>query len=221
MWCHNDKNNFMSSIEGQLNEHTIAGQLIINVIKYNNLKNILDIGTWNGLGSTKCILLGIENNINQNQPPKLISIESNKDKNMIAKNNLKYFLENNENNIQLLHGSILQKSDIHDIDTIFPELLNNSEFIRWHNIDIINIENSPYLYNSIPNELDFVLFDGGEFTTYYEFEKLFPRCTKFIALDDVNVSKCIKIRSYLNSHPQWTELNYINERNGFSLFIKK
>ena len=38
MWCHNDKNNFMSSNEGQLNEHTLAGQLIINVIKYNNLK---------------------------------------------------------------------------------------------------------------------------------------------------------------------------------------
>ena len=86
---------------------------------------------------------------------------------------------------------------------------------------MVNIENSPYLYNSIPNELDFVLFDGGEFTTYYEFEKLFPRCTKFIALDDVNVSKCIKIRAYLNNHPEWSELNYINERNGFSLFIKK
>ena len=220
MWCNNDKNSFISSTEGQLNENTQAGQLIINIIKYNNLKYILDIGTWNGLGSTKCILLGIENNINQNEKPKLISIESNKDKNIIAKNNLKYFLENNENNFQLLHGSILEKNDIHDIDSIFPELLNNSEFLRWHNIDMVNIENSPYLYNNLPNEFDFVLFDGGEFTTYYEFEKLFPRCTKFIALDDVNVSKCIKIRTYLNSHPQWTELNYINERNGFSLFIK-
>lgn len=221
MWCYNDKNNFMSSNEGQLNENTEAGKLIINVIKNNVLNNILDIGTWNGLGSTKCILLGIENNINQNQKPKLISIESNKDKNIIAKNNLKYFIENNENNIQILHGSILKKNDIHDIQTIFPQLLNNSEFMRWHNIDIINIENSPYLYDIIPNELDFVLFDGGEFTTYYEFEKIFLRCTKYIALDDVNAIKCMKIREFLKGHNDWIELNYINEQNGFALFMKK
>jgi hypothetical protein len=50
--------------------------------------------------------------------------------------------------------------------------------------------------------------------------KLIPRCSKFIALDDVNVEKCKKIREILKLNSNWKEISYMNERNGFSLFKK-
>jgi len=213
MWCPNDKENFQTTSLGQINEYTMVGSLIINIVKKQKLNNILDIGTWNGLGSTKCFLLGLTNNTTT----KFISIESNEEKNKIAKHNLSNLLTNNCN---LYHGSILKKEEIIDIENIFPDLLLNKEYQRWHSIDMINIEKSPYIFDFIPDELDFVLFDGGEFTTYYEFVKLFPRCTNYIALDDVNVEKCKKIREILKLNINWKEIEYINERNGFSLFMK-
>jgi hypothetical protein len=187
------------------------GKIIIKYVKENDLKNIVEIGTWNGLGSTRCFLLALEGNNNTN----FFTLETNKEKLEIAKNNL---LSLTRENCNFLWGSILRSSDIQNTEQIFPELLKNSEFIRWHNIDVENINLSPNVLDKIPTEIDFLLLDGGEFTTYYEFVLLFPRCTKFIALDDVNVSKCKEIRRILKSNPKWKEIQYSDERNGFSLF---
>ena len=88
--------------------------------------------------------------------------------------------------------------------------------------DIKNMSDKPLFLErtDLPEVFDFVFLDGGEFTTYYEFQKLFSRCVKFIALDDVHTPKCMKIRNILQAHPDWKELIYNNERHGFSLFLK-
>ena len=211
MWCPNDKNDFMNNNTGQITPDNLVGKIIIKYVKENDLKNIVEIGTWNGLGSTRCFLLALEGNNNTN----FFTLETNKEKLEIAKNNL---LSLTRENCNFLWGSILRSSDIQNTEQIFPELLKNSEFIRWHNIDVENINLSPNVLDKIPTEIDFLLLDGGEFTTYYEFVLLFPRCTKFIALDDVNVSKCKEIRRILKSNPKWKEIQYSDERNGFSLF---
>jgi hypothetical protein len=83
------------------------------------------------------------------------------------------------------------------------------------------MELSPYLFDDFPTTFDLVLFDGGEFTTYYEFIKLYPRCSRFIALDDADVAKCLKIRKLLQNDSQWKEICYFPERNGFSLFERR
>lgn len=216
MWCYDDRKLFFNDSQGQISPYGDVGKLIIDLCKKNNLKNIIDIGTWNGLGSTRCFLLGLENN----NTTKLFSLEANKDKNIIAKENLNKLglLRNSD---ELYWGSILKEEDIINIDTIFPEFLQHSELQRWHSIDVENMKLSPYLMDIIPEEIDFVLFDGGEFTTYYEFQKLFPRCTKYIALDDVNASKCNKIYFFLKEHTDWEEVAYIEERGHFALFIHK
>jgi hypothetical protein len=213
MWCENDKRDF-AFVQGQINPERSVGQLLIKTVKEDiSLRNIIDIGTWNGLGSTQCFLKGLEGNTST----QLISIESNSEKNEIAKENLASYLENAPN-AHLYWGTIINKKEIVGAGAIFPELLESSEFRRWHAIDLTNIEQAPYIFESIPDEIDFVLFDGGEFTTYYEFLKLFPRCKKYIALDDVNCSKSKKIREILNADDNWEEVAYIPERNGFSLF---
>ena len=209
MWCPNDKNDFFNQVNGQITPQGKVGQTIINYIKDKDIKNIVEIGTWNGMGSTRCFLLGLSSDT------KFYTIESNKEKVETAKKNLSSFIITN--NVKFLWGSILSIEDIKDSEIIFPEL-SNPEFKRWHSIDIENIRNSPNVMSELPPKIDFLLLDGGEFTTWYEFQLLFPRCTQYIALDDVNVSKCKKIREYLKSHNRWIELDYINERNGFSIF---
>ena len=206
MWCPNDKKDFFN-VPGQIVPEGRVGQLLIKTIQ-EPLKNIVEIGTWNGLGSTKCFLLGLQDST------QFFTLESNEEKVQVAKQNLSSLIKPN---VTFLWGSILTSEDVKDPEQIFPELLKNSEFKRWHSLDMENISRSPNVLSQLPMEIDFLLLDGGEFTTWYEFQILFPRCKKWIALDDVLVSKCKKIREYLRGHALWTE-TYIPERNGFSLF---
>ena len=195
MWCHNDKNNFMSSTEGQLNEHTLAGQLIINVIKYNNLKYILDIGTWNGLGSTKCF---VDNLIKREDDWVFYSLESNKDKCLDAKTYYK--------DIPKVHilNEVNWNETPDDFYEVFPVLKSNETYAYWHKVDMENVKlcNKFLDRTELPDKFDLILFDGGEFTTYHEFEYLKDRA-KTIILDDINTSKCDKIAQNLRTNSQW------------------
>ena len=40
---------------GQINRGSLLGEHIFNLAKDPKIKNIIEIGTWNGLGTTKCI----------------------------------------------------------------------------------------------------------------------------------------------------------------------
>ena len=63
--------NYFSSIEkskqsvGQINRDTEEGQILERLIKQNKIAKVLEIGTWNGLGSTKTILEVLDENIDQ------------------------------------------------------------------------------------------------------------------------------------------------------------
>lgn len=214
-WCPNDKQGFMSVGVGQISPNDPCGQTLMRHVRANTLANIVDIGTWNGLGSTLCFLLALQGNVTT----KLTTLEINQEKHEIAKTNLRNYI--NGVDVNFAWGSVISSSEIVDIETIFPEFATSTEYQRWHSVDVANIDASPNLLSVIPERIDFVLFDGGEFTTYYEFVKLLPRCDKFIALDDINVSKCRLIRQMLLEHPDWVEIEHIQHRNGFSLFQKK
>ena len=214
-WCPNDKHGFMSIGVGQISPNDPSGQTLMRYVVSNTLANIVDIGTWNGLGSTLCFLLALQGN----RHTKLITLEINREKQEIAKTNLRNYV--NGIDVNFVWGSVISSSEIVDIETVFPELAANAEYRRWHSIDVANIDASPNAISAIPERIDFVLFDGGEFTSYYDFVKLFPRCDKFIALDDINAPKCQLIRKVLLEHPDWTEIEQMQHRHGFALFQKK
>jgi len=206
MWCPNDKADYESNTTGQITPDGNVGKTIIDYIK--DVKTIVEIGTWNGLGSTRCFLMGLQPGTS------FFTLETHLEKHVIAQQNLINYMKPN---VTFLWGSILKAEDVTDEKSIFPELAN-PEFARWHSVDMENLKMSPNVLSQIPEQIDFLLLDGGEFTTWYEFKILLPRCTRYIALDDVNASKCKKIRDYLKNHAFWSEVEYIPERNGFSLF---
>jgi hypothetical protein len=207
MWCPNDKVDYESNTTGQITPTGKVGQTLIRYI--NDVKTVVEIGTWNGLGSTRCFLMGLQTGTS------LFTLETHKEKHEIAQKNLVQYMKPD---VTFLWGSILRPEDVTDEQTIFPELKTNRDFARWHSVDMENLKMSPNVLSQIPETIDFLLLDGGEFTTWYEFKILLPRCTRYIALDDVNVSKCKKIREFLKAHAFWAEVEYIPERNGFSLF---
>jgi|688.fasta_scaffold25334_8 hypothetical protein len=213
-------------MSGQINLGDIAGDLIFEVSKRDDVKNIVEIGTWNGLGSTNCVIRAI---IESNENKNFISIEMYEDMYNTALANLNSVNVLNKSGqnkqlsdyVTLLNGSIIDFEDVFwfnhsEID------FNIDEHARlWYDKDLSLLKISKKVLSELPEQIDFLILDGGEYTTYPEWIKLKDR-TRIVALDDSSILKCSKIRKEIIESGCYNTLyDNLNLRNGFSLFQKK
>lgn len=193
---------------GQINLNTEIGKWISRYAEDTNYNTYLELGTWNGYGSTKCFADGFSKRKDDNYL--FYSLECNIDKFNIAKEIYTDF-----KNIHILNEVFFNNMP-KNIYEIFPEILNNSEFKLWNDIDFENMKDKPIFLNrpDLPQIFDVILLDGGEFTTYFEYQLIKDRC-KILILDDTNVPKCRQIVKELKSEPdKWEILMETIERNG-------
>ena len=194
-------------IQGQMLENSKRGSMLKSVIQEYKPKNIVEIGTWKGLGSTMCILNAIDKNMH------FISMETNLSFYEIAKKNLKNYL----NDFKLLRGKIIESEDV--LHFISDKNLT-TEQQSWLKEDLDNMNTSENIYNQLPKVIDFLLLDGGEFSTYPEWLKLKDK-TIIVALDDIRELKCNQIYRELLNDSNYSLLEETSEGNGFCIFIKK
>jgi hypothetical protein len=198
-------------IQGQILNQSLFGDWIKKIIKKETPKSILEIGTWKGLGSTKVIIDSI---IENDYDVKFISLESNKNFYEIAKNNLNSFSDY----VDLIYGRIVEK-DV--VEKFVSDNVLNEEMKVWLKNDLNDYFLCENVINKIPDNIDFLLLDGGEFSTYSEWLLLKDR-TKIVALDDSLVMKCKKIREeLLNDNNYELIVDSPTDRNGFAIFKKK
>ena len=214
MWEKNDKQNYYNHLNngiGQIYNDSFS----FEITKYAsnlNYKTFLEIGTWNGLGSTKAFSNGF---INRKDDYIFYSLECNKDKCMDA---IKLYNDNNKINIL---NEVIWNEEPSDFYKIFPQCLTNNMYKHWNEVDIINMKQCDLFLNrpNLPEIFDVILLDGGEFTTYYEFQILKNRC-KILMLDDINVDKCKLIVEEIKSDKSWKIIKIDNTRNVYLIAEK-
>ena len=195
---------------GLIRRDTDSGKLIEKVILENSLINILDIGTWNGLGSTKTFIEILQDNF---ELYSLVSIETDKIFYKQAIKNLKHLLNSN---IQLLLGRIVDIDELpksSNIDFEAAGLIPDN--VEWLIQDIRRYKKVENIFDNLPTKFDFILFDGGEFSNYSEFLKLY-RATKYFALDDTNTYKQYDVIKYIEKN--FKEFQLINNLETFSIY---
>ena len=209
MWDNNDKNNYNIHLQHNLGQ-ICNDDFSKDIEKYASdlkYKTFLEIGTWNGLGSTKAFSNGFKN---RNDNYIFYSLECNKDK---CNDAAKLYSDNNK--IKILNEVIWNEEPI-DFYKIFPQCKSDELYKHWNEIDIINMKKCNLFLDRInlPDIFDVLLLDGGEFTTYYEFQILKNKC-KIIMLDDINADKCKLIIDEIYSDPNWKIIKQMNVRNGY------
>jgi len=214
MWEINDKNNYYNHVShnlGQICNDTFSDEIAryASNLKY---KTFLEIGTWNGLGSTRVFSNGFKN---RNDDYIFYSLECNKDKWIDA---VKLYTHNDK--IHILN-EVIWNEEPSNFYQIFPQCLTDKMFKHWNEVDIINMKQCNLFLNrqNLPDIFDVILLDGGEFTTYHEFQILKNRC-KVLMLDDINVDKCKLIVEELHSDPTWKIIKKENVRNGYLIAEK-
>ena len=174
---------------GQINyEDNKLGQYIVQIAAHPSIKTIVEVGTWNGLGTTRCVLHGLKEANKTDY--KFISLECSPEMYAEAvRNNA----ENINDNFKLVFGKLVNEDDI---TSWFDASNLNEEFKGWLQQDINWMKNAPNVLDTLPEKIDFLILDGGEFATYLEWIALKDR-VQWVALDDTAALKCKRIREEL------------------------
>jgi hypothetical protein len=201
--------NWSSMNSGQVKLNQSLGIWVQKYAEDIRFSRYLEIGTWNGGGSTVCFGAGFSNRVDN---PKLISLETNVTQVTKAKTLWKELPH-----VEILHARILDGSNIPTFEMI-GTVHANVEY-QWHKDDIDNFKSATYFDVTTFNP-EVVMLDGGEYMTYFEYLKL-KDSVKVFLLDDTAVAKCKKIVEELSSDPLWRLIagdQY--ERNGWHIFEK-
>lgn len=190
-----------------------------------NSQTIVELGCWRGGGSTKCLAAGL---VRPEQRMWSIDISSQ----MVAEARER----NPDERITFLCGTVLtpQECDYknhrlfanENSQTGAKSLLPEDQRLPQAIEEMKACSKSPCIFDHLPKQIDLCLFDGGEYSTRFEFLKLYKRC-RVIALDDIR--KDLAFKNYRNHQALITPLPPIGwnlmfhrpyERNGWSVFIR-
>jgi hypothetical protein len=171
----------------------------------DDVNDIVEIGTWNGMGSTKCVLNGLQNK----QKYSFTSYECFDEMYKEAVSNNQGFLNDN---FRIICGKIVNENEITDWFDI-NEL--NSDQKQWLEQDMDRMARVPNVSNAIPSKIDLLILDGGEFSTYKEWLLLKDR-TKYVVMDDTTTLKCTRIRREILDNSNYSVIaDNLTERNGY------
>ena len=195
---------FLSRPYGQIDDKSSGGKLIYEFIQKFDVKDVLEIGTWNGLGSTLVIYKAL---VSKGLTFSFISIETDKIAYNYARKNLKDFPA-----IKLKLGRIIDIGDLPEPNLIdFRKHNLNPLNIEWFYQDLRRYQKTKNINNCLKNQYDFILFDGGEFSTFAEFKLLYSR-TKFFGLDDVQTYKQYEVIKFIKKNKDKFKLIETDEK---------
>ena len=188
----------ISNSDGQIKINSSSGQLLTNFIKQNKISTVLEIGTWNGLGSTSVIYSALKSKDSEFY---LTSIETDKIAYKAAKNNLK-----NHEKVNLLYGRIIEIDELPNAQDIDFQSHNlETENAEWLIQDIRRYRKTENILNKLDDFYDLIFLDGGEFSTFAEFKKLYTK-TSYIALDDINTYKQFEVLNFIKDNREMFEI---------------
>ena len=204
--------------EISLNEE--FGETIYEYVVRYNLRHNIDIGSWDGTGSTECFtsaMLKLDN-----KDMSLQCVEANKNRHQQLMDN---YIDMSFVSCSL--GSLVSYDDwtYKNLQSVlnsgYNKIPHNHDIIKeWHDEARDIMINSPTCELS-RGQYDAVLIDGNEFTGYDEFKLLKDR-TKVFFLDDVHHAfKCYQVYHELLDDNKWyLAREFPNLRNGGAVFIR-
>lgn len=190
-------------MQGQINRGSRLGDKIYGICRQSDVKTIVDVGTWNGMGSTKCIYDAVAGT------NKLVwSLECNKIRHEEAKINLGFL----QPSFKLIHGTIVTYEEL------APRMddIENDTLKGWLKEDLAWLQNTPMVLDQLPEKIDLCIIDSGEFSGDLEFFKLWQKC-HYIVLDDTNAIKHKETKKFILANKDKFKILEDNstDRNGY------
>ncbi len=202
-----------TKVPGQITRETPFGKELFALAK-TGPSLWLEIGTWNGLGTTKCILDGFAERKDINQKPQLASIEIDPILFQAAAQNLQHHPV--ISCVKFFEGKLFSSKK-----TTFPtpEQLGEQEqttphfFIHYDRERNLYAEATPVVPPFAPQV---AVLDGGEYSGYLDWIHLDKSELQILCLDDTNTTKNKKVIQELGE--EWTCCVKGDDRNGWAIY---
>jgi hypothetical protein len=198
-------------MEGQINPDSSFGKAIMAIAADPAYQTFLDIGTWNGMGTTRCLVLATDE-----RPGTMIySIEANRDMFNEAVANW----PDPPSNLKLLYGRVATEMLSYTNITNSPNFNDiETHFILHYGQDVYDFQNAPLV--ELPAQIDVAILDGGEFCGGADLSRVVELSPKIIALDDTRCMKNNSNLALLSADPGWQLVEKSDDRNGWAIFKK-
>jgi len=213
-----DAQNLYISKPGQLNMNSPLGESIYMVASNENgPKDWLEIGTWNGLGSTACILNAFTK---RNQlEVRLLSLELDPVMFGAAEKNL-------QNHPALSCVTFIKNKLTSSLKTEFPSIDSFSESEKLMEHFRLHFDRERGLYQAATGYIpsfapEAVILDGGEYSGYFDWVHLDKSRLMWIFLDDINTYKNKRVLDELLVNPEWICMHISDSKNGYAVFSRK
>lgn len=218
------------TISGQIHLGTEFGIQLLKLASRLDVTRILEIGTWEGGGSTLCLAKGL--NTHRTVHSKLVTFESNRHRWSIAKKGLSVYPF-----VDCQLGTAVSSISIsseEEIRSFFANRGKQYPLPGWEGYrqgefeDASKYDHQAPLLEGVCTEdsdpFDMVLLDGGEFFGMAEFRDVMDMCDepRFVALHDTNAFKNFDTRlELLKSNSGYKLMSESKDQTGFSIFEKK
>jgi len=194
---------------GQIKKKHQIGRWIEFISSLPGVESIVEVGTWNGRGSSKAIVRGVlRKTRNGDYSTKVWGFEVNPRMFEVAKKSLA-----NYRFFTVVFGSLVSVLDFDRINLTKTEL-------DWLNQDEIWVKNAPFVLSEVPDKIDLLILDGGEFSSQAEFMVLKSRVSQWIILDDTNTRKCRTILEGVKKGGEFEIIWESNERHGTAVLFR-
>jgi len=192
---------------GQILSHDSLAMWLRAIAIDPDVLQIVEIGAWEGKGSTRVFAEAVSTRP-ETEPVSIVSLEAAKERAIRAqKRNRKFRF------VQIIWGSIVSEQDLDH------QGLSESENL-WITEDINALKNCPQVLDLIPDSIDALFLDGGEFSTRKEYDLLFERVTKWLILDDTASRKCASIAKDIRAgKTPFIVVVDSQQRNGFMIAL--
>jgi hypothetical protein len=191
---------------GQIRLTQPLGQWISKYAADPRFSRYLEIGTWNGRGSTCCFYDGFSK---RSDPHLLQSLETDRARFKEARGLWKQI-----ESIHILHGRVLPDNKCPTFEEV--QRVHSNIQKGWHTEDVRNFWSCPHIPMFDPHV---ILLDGAEYLTWFEFLFMIETSTASVyILDDTMSSKCPKIVEWFSQHPEWKCIASGTDRNGWAIY---
>lgn len=210
--------------KGQVLTGSPFGNVIFDIASNPILHTFVEVGTWKGFGTTRCVMQGLIKRFQEegSQDVHFYSFESNE---TFYKEALTLWNQFAYPCLHLCYGKLhrdglLSKEDI-ESHPYFPAV--KTHYDLWYEQDKLDYEESPFsdpMY--LPKTIDVLILDGGEFSGYADWEALKQKRPLFVCLDDIYTMKNERVFKELSENKEeWESFAEGQDRHGWAIFCRR
>jgi hypothetical protein len=186
--------------------------------KSEHCKIAVDIGTFTGMGSLRAMINGFLQKDRENCT--IFSFESNKER---ATEALKRYKRSpfDMSFLQIYIGKISQNGFLSMEQAMsHPNYQGIKGLIGYYGEEKAVYDVAEYVGNVLPETIDLVCMDGGEFSSPGDWATIKVKNPKLIVLDDIYVFKNYFIHNELLNNTNYKCIFSAPIRNGISIFLR-